>query len=287
MADYNDIDVTIPRDTDPESSLGQVIRDMKIVMLGFADPEHYYTGKHIRQYVVTTGSADAYAVTIAHKITNIDTGFMLLIEPNFANSGAAAGSDITITTPTTTVGPYDILYKGVVLPPNYLEIGRIAILVFDGTAFELLNPPVGTAVTAGDGGAVILANQEVDSFTEIEAGFDTLLGSITVPINDYTNIKVEAAIEVLDTVPDREFGFYAKHEGVIVYRAGSRANPNPFDPNGLEYLYNARGIYCLSHIFAGNQTAPELVEVFLGGLSSGGGQPSIEGKMLHLRVYGY
>lgn len=86
-------------------------------------------------YCVTTGSANAYIATLTPAATALTQGLLINFLVNAAN---------TSTTPTINVsglGPITLVKAGgLPLVPNDLITTQIAMAVYDGTNFQLLNP---------------------------------------------------------------------------------------------------------------------------------------------------
>jgi len=181
----------IPRDNDPESTLGQVIRDLKAGLKDWVQSEHYLTGKHIRPFSTSTNIGNDYTVTLPFNLLSFDTGFYFMFLPSASNTGA---STITVVTSSTTLGPVAIKVRGANLTPGMLLENYPALVVYNGNNFLLVNPPTSTVVTGVGNGVLInyLSRQPNKTFSNNTSFVE--LGSISVPANNYTYIGVEAVV---------------------------------------------------------------------------------------------
>ncbi|HWF01539.1 MAG TPA: hypothetical protein VG248_17185 [Caulobacteraceae bacterium] len=101
-------------------------------------------------YCTDTGEANALAVTVAAIWTDVPEGTTLMVKVAAVNTGA---STITIEIGNSLeLGPFAIVYGGQVLPAGALGAGLMAMLVFDGEAFQLMALSVSGGAAGGDPG---------------------------------------------------------------------------------------------------------------------------------------
>lgn len=82
---------------------------------------------------VTAGNATAYTATLTPAPSALVAGLTIRLKPHTENTGTA-------TLDLNGLGAEAINVNGVGLKPGYLALGRVHTLVYDGTAWELLNP---------------------------------------------------------------------------------------------------------------------------------------------------
>jgi hypothetical protein len=98
-------------------------------------PGNYAVGNpfNIAQYSVTTGSANAYVISMLTNYTYNTAGAALTFTANFTNTGAA-------TLNVNSLGAVAILGINGALTGGEIQQNRVYYVVFDGTNFNLINP---------------------------------------------------------------------------------------------------------------------------------------------------
>lgn len=264
------VDATKPLDTDPESSIGQELRDLKAAILGWVDVEHLRTGKHIRPYAVDTGSVNVYQVTIALGITSLDTGFSVKFKPLNTNTGAAT---IEIICGTTSLGTYDIKKAGNAVTAGDIIADRIVDLLFDGTNFELVNPPAETIVAGTISGLRLITNQESGFSYQGNTLAAVTLATLNVPINSYAKIMAEVSIDCVNLIAPTLFTVRLNHGATLLEQH------RLWVPKGLDGVSAAVE---LSNVIDGGQTS---VTQIIADAVFGQANADIKAKVKHIRLW--
>jgi len=136
------------------------------------------TDLHVTSFIVSTGSANAYVVTLAPAITSLVAGQVIHFQANFLSTAA-------VTVNVNGLGAKDIKVEGFFdLPPFAIKTNQIVKIMYDGTQFQpldmgavtgdIINYPAQTkpgyleldgAITVGNGSSG--ANNAADQFEGI------------------------------------------------------------------------------------------------------------------------
>lgn len=109
-------------------SVGET-KKMTLEALGQALPAGALKGA----YGLDAAGTDTYVLTLSPAPAAYVTGMMVLLEPAIGNTGACSLN-------VNALGAKAIKYTGADPASSAIVTGRIAILVYDGTYFELANP---------------------------------------------------------------------------------------------------------------------------------------------------
>jgi|GEM_PF-2221508 hypothetical protein len=103
------------------------------------------------EYAVGSGSVTAMTVTLAPPATAYTAGLTVRMLSGYANSGA----DPTLAVNSIAGGPKTIKKCGTTaLVQNDINTAAVAVLTYDGTNFQLLNPQVGGCETSLNGTSI-------------------------------------------------------------------------------------------------------------------------------------
>jgi len=94
-------------------------------------------------YAVDTGAPNAYVVMLSAGITAYEPGLAFNMEVGSGNTNTTAS-----TVNVNGLGAKNITYQGVDVTAGFLTEGQIALMVYDGTEFQLNNATEGSLVTA-------------------------------------------------------------------------------------------------------------------------------------------
>lgn len=136
MPNFSDIDPAFPADTDPESVVGQAIRDFKAHVLGGISVEHSLQGEHHKPFSTTSGTGAAYTANLPHRLTTLPEGFVILLK--FHASNTTTTPTVTFTTPLGVIGPLVIKRKGGSIPEGFLTLGSFGLLVVTSGYLDLI-----------------------------------------------------------------------------------------------------------------------------------------------------
>ena len=144
-------------------------------------------------YVLDTGSANAYAVTLSPALTAYATGQVIVFMPSHANTTAS-------TINANAIGTKNIFRNGAALSGGEIQANQLAIIIYDGTQFELFgqapkSPPVGglmmyagASAPAGwlfcDGSAVARTGTYANLFAALSTTYGAGDGSTTFNLPD-------------------------------------------------------------------------------------------------------
>lgn len=129
-------------------------------------------------YAVSTGSANAYVVTLSPALAAYSAGVLIQFKANFTNTGSAT-VNVNGLGAITMVKP-----NGQTLSANDIVSGQIVELEYDGTNFQVLSP-VGSVASSKFGGT------GADGALNVTSGTTTIdLGSSNFVVKNYTSINI-------------------------------------------------------------------------------------------------
>jgi len=100
---------------------------------------HHHTGRDVDgegalDYAVATGAANAYAIALSPVLDAYIAGMPIVFKANHDNTGAA-------TLAVNGMDAKTIKRVDVDIDPGDIKAGQIVCVVYDGTNFQILNPP--------------------------------------------------------------------------------------------------------------------------------------------------
>ena len=156
------------------------------------DGAYYQLDRQAIPYATSSGSANAYVLTLSPARVAHIPGMPILFKANFTNTGAA-------TININGLGAVSIKkYDNTDLSADDIVSGQLVIIAYDGTYYqELLIPPIGTicqqvytqsnSVITGSGSDTIPSDNTIPQITE---GKQVLICSIT-PKSSISKLKIE------------------------------------------------------------------------------------------------
>lgn len=137
-------------------------------------------GHSILDYATTTGSANAYVLTLSPALESYVQGMPILFKANFANTGAA-------TLNINSLGAIPLKTAGQDLIPGQISTGLIVTAAYDGTNFQILSLPT------------IVRNAELNMTGEFwsESSFDYLdinIGAVSAGDVIWVEFYVESTL---------------------------------------------------------------------------------------------
>ena len=270
------LDPNQPADSTQESTMPDYVRTLTAAFLGWLDVCHYRTGKHMRWFGVDTGAVNAYAITIPHRITNLDAGINFTFIPLATNTGAAT---LQVTAAAgVNLGTVSIKKGGSNVAAGDIVAATPVQVIYDGTNFLLMGGTSNTTTITSAGGITLLANQE-GGFTPWDSSTAThTLGSVNFNANSYSKIKIETEVLLRNNTGNAQNYNYTIRAGALF--RGFETIRNGGTGSGVD---SNSDLLSLSAILAGNQvaTTTALLEVTLGANSA-----NIASTLRCIRVYG-
>jgi hypothetical protein len=143
------------------------------------DGQHTLSGFQGSQFAADAGANDTYVITLDPVPAAYFTGMMIVFTANTANTGAA-------TINVNSLGAKAIKkQKDVALGDGDIKAGQTVVLVYDGTNFQLVNPPSALTITGGT---------NTFNLTNGTASLDVAAGK-TVNIDDDVTVSAELHVE--------------------------------------------------------------------------------------------
>ena len=189
--------------TDGNPSLG-ILGTIITAALLDALNKHRHTGLDVDgagtlDYAVSTGSANAYIVTLAPVLAACITGMPIVFKANFANTGAATLS-VNGGAATALVNNF-----GAAIAAGDIAVGQLVVVIYDGTYFQVMgflksyaSAPVGAEMMWPTGTAPAGWFEEAGtplSMTTYEALYDVV--GITYGKNTGTTCTFTASTDVV------------------------------------------------------------------------------------------
>lgn len=212
-------------------------------------------------YTTDSGTPNTITATFSPVITSLAAGDLIEVKMSNANTGA------------TTITVNALPSKNVIssnleaLVANQLIIGMIALLVYDGTQFQLINPAK-PKVSTGGGGVVQIKGRSVyqDANYHISTQRDVFVEAFRVsytPVGAGNKIRVQvngATNQTADITPER------KIHGYLAYSTDGGTTWNPSSWPGYDFptvgtftanpfmtelqTDDVQGLYSLDHNFS-------------------------------------
>lgn len=270
------LDPNQPADDTQESTMPDYVRTLTAAFLGWLDVCHYRTGKHKRWFGVDTGAVNAYAITIPHIITNLDTGIEFTFIPSATNTGAAT---LQVTAAAgVNLGTVSIKKGGSNVAAGDIVAATPVAVVYNGTNFLLLNGMSSSTTITSAGGITLLSNAE-GGFTEFDNSSSTeLLGSVNFGANTYSKIKIETEVILRNNTGNAQNYNFTIRAGALNRGFETIRNPG----TGSSVISNV-DLLSLSAVLAGGQvaTTTALLEVTMGA-----SHVNLAATLRCIRVYG-
>src|SRR5512139_4004314 len=181
-------------------------------------------------YTTDSGTPNAIAAVFSPVITSLAAGDLVEVKMNNANTGA---STIAVNAlPVKNVFSSNLE----ALVANQLIVGMIALLVYDGTQFQLINPAKPKVATGG-GGVVQIKGRSVyqDPNYHVSTQRDVFVEAFRVsytPVGAGNKIRVQvngATNQSADSTPQR------KIHGYLAYSTDGGTTWNPSSWPGYDY----------------------------------------------------
>lgn len=201
----------------------------------------YPPASSLLHYGDGAGTANALTATVSPPITTLVKGTTLLIKASQTNTGAATINPNAIGVTTITRA------DGSALGPGDIETGEIAILIFDGTNFQLAS-------------SMFLANDLV------HYGPDTsgVANTVTVPVLDPPLLSLKAGISIKVKIANSNTGSVTLNAGGL--GAHPVKGPTGSSLVGGEFAVGAMATFD----FDGNQFYLQTAQAIAASTSSGG-----------------
>jgi len=143
------------------------------------DGQHTLAGFQGSQFAADAEASDSYVITLDPAPAAYFTGMMVVFTANTANTGAA-------TLNVNGLGAKAIKkQKDVALGDGDIKAGQVVVVVYDGTNFQLVNPPSALTITGGT---------NTFNITSGTSSLDVAAGK-TVDIDDNVTIAAELHVE--------------------------------------------------------------------------------------------
>lgn len=158
------------------------------------DGQHTLSGFQGSQFAADAGANDTYVITLDPVPAAYFTGMMIVFTANTANTGAA-------TINVNSLGAKAIKkQKDVALGDGDIKAGQTVVLVYDGTNFQLVNPPSGSNGNVFFSGSVTLAGQDGVTVTHGKGDTSYLVKTLPTGIGGLGRIGDISYVKAANTV---------------------------------------------------------------------------------------